>query len=70
MSEQTITQNGALFHALRRKDVALCIRFYKQRLKQIRRAARKQRRKILWLKLRKSISRKTKPNETQIQTAN
>jgi hypothetical protein len=53
MKEQTITQNMALFQALRRETVSKAVRFYDQRLSQLRREARKKRRQILWLNLRR-----------------
>jgi hypothetical protein len=50
----TITQNLALYHLHRARNVNLkaALRFFKTRLKQLRRAARKQRIKLIWLRLK------------------
>jgi hypothetical protein len=57
MKEQTIVQNMGLFHARRRKPFALEVRFFNQRLRQLRKAARKKHRQLLWLKLRQRFHR-------------
>jgi hypothetical protein len=57
MKEQTITQNMALFQALRRETVSKAVRFYDQRLRQLRRDARKKHLQILWLKAHQRFHR-------------
>jgi hypothetical protein len=53
MKSPTITQNMSLFEAQRRENITRALRAYDLFLRGLRRAARKKRRQLRWLKLRR-----------------